>query len=71
MLRIKADRPALLVESMHQPQRSTVAACLDRWFALSTDLQMSCYLVVEGEQTGTRTTFDGQQIRQLCEALRS
>ncbi|WP_445191244.1 hypothetical protein ACT009_11640 [Sphingomonas sp. Tas61C01] len=60
-------RSASLVESIHQPMRSTVAACLNRWVGLDGGAKAHCYLVVEGDEMGARVTLNSQQIAQLAQ----
>ena len=62
----EAARAAALVESIHQPKRSTVGACLDRWSALDRDARAHCYLIVEGDEPGARVTLNGREIEQLA-----
>ena len=65
MPHLDRSRTALLVESIHRPQRSTVAACLERWTRLDGSARAECYLVVEGD-AGARFTLTGSQIAQLA-----
>jgi len=60
---------AALVESIHQPVRSTVRACLDRWLAMDRDARAACYLVVEGVEPTSRHTLNGRQIGELLGSL--
>lgn len=61
----ESSRAALLVESIHQPKRSTVAACLARWTTLDRSARAHCYMVVEGD-AGARLTLTGSQIERLA-----
>ena len=65
---LESSRAAQLVESIHQPMRSTLAACLERWTMLDGVARAHCYLVVEGDEPGARMTLNGSQIAQLAES---
>ena len=65
---LESSRAAQLVESIHQPKRSTLAACLERWTMLDRAARAHCYLVVEGDEPGARMTLSGSQIAQLAES---
>lgn len=62
---LESSRAALLVDSIHRPERSTLAACLERWTALDGSARAHCYLVVEGD-AGARMTLTSSQIAQLA-----
>jgi hypothetical protein len=62
----ESSRAALLVDSIHRPVRSTLAACLARWTTLDGSARAHCYLVVEGDEPGARTTLTASQIAQLA-----
>ncbi len=64
---LESSRAAQLVDSIHRPERSTLAACLARWTTLDGSARAHCYLVVEGDEPGARTTLNGSQIAQLAE----
>jgi hypothetical protein len=59
-------RGASLVDSIYHPTRSTVAECLARWAAMSGDARERCYLVIEGDDPGSRMTLSGPQIENLA-----
>jgi hypothetical protein len=59
------DATAELIESIHQPWKSTLADCLRRWNRLDPFTREQSYLVIQ-EQDGRRRTLHGEGIAELA-----
>ena len=60
------SRYASLVFCLHAPLRGTLAECLAQWSEFDSARQAASYLVIEGEEPGSRRTIGGEGIADLA-----
>lgn len=60
------SRHASLVFCLHAPLRGTLGECLARWAKFDPTTQTASYLVIEGEEPGSRQTIASEDIANLA-----